>query len=63
MPSTHGIKIIEVGATAAMLQASWPAPQDGHRNLVMTMAMDLSAKLGKELAYPVNLDELGEPED
>jgi hypothetical protein len=46
-----------------MLQASWPAPQDGHRNLVMTMAMDLSAKLGKELAYPVNLDELGEPED
>jgi hypothetical protein len=29
----------------------------------MTMAMDLSAKLGKELGYPVNLDELGEPED
>jgi len=38
-------------------------PQDDHRNLVMTMAMDLSAKLGKELAFPVNLDELGEPKD
>ncbi|NNE84174.1 MAG: gfo/Idh/MocA family oxidoreductase, partial [Alphaproteobacteria bacterium] len=39
------------------------SPQDGHRNLVMTMAMDLSAKLGKEIAFPVDLDALGEPED
>jgi hypothetical protein len=29
----------------------------------MTMAMDLSAKLGKEIAFPVDLDALGEPED
>ena len=29
----------------------------------MTMAMDLSAKLGRKIAFPVDLDELGEPED
>src|SRR5947209_4549536 len=27
MPSTHGVKIIAVGATRAMLQASCPAPE------------------------------------
>ncbi len=45
------------------LKTPHASPQDGHRNLVMTMAMDLSAKLGKEIDFPVNLDELGEPED
>jgi predicted dehydrogenase len=45
------------------LKTPHATPQDGHRNLVMTMAMDLSAKLGREVAFPVDLDELGEPED
>jgi hypothetical protein len=30
---------------------------DGHRNLVLTMAMDLSAARGKALKLPVELDE------
>jgi len=33
---------------------------DGHRNLMMTMAMDLSARRGKEIAYPVSAEELME---
>jgi predicted dehydrogenase len=45
------------------LKTPHATPQDGHRNLVMTMAMDLSAKLGREISMPVDLDELGEPED
>ena len=45
------------------LETPHASPQDGHRNLVMTMAMDLSAKLGEELAFPVDLDALGEPEN
>jgi len=32
--------------------------QDGHRNLLMTMAMDLSARTGKEVRFPVDPDEL-----
>ena len=32
--------------------------EDGHRNLLMTMAMDLSARTGKEVAFPVDPDEL-----
>jgi myo-inositol 2-dehydrogenase / D-chiro-inositol 1-dehydrogenase len=32
--------------------------QDGHRNLVLTMAMDLSARRGQEIKLPVDLDEL-----
>ncbi len=31
---------------------------DGHRNLILTMAMDLSAERGEELKLPVDLDEL-----
>jgi hypothetical protein len=27
---------------------------DGHRNLMLTMAMDRSAKLGKEIALPID---------
>lgn len=34
--------------------------EDGHRNLMMTMAMDLSARRGKEVPYPVSADELME---
>lgn len=34
--------------------------EDGHRNLMMTMAMDLSARRGREVAYPVSADELME---
>ena len=45
------------------LKTPHATPEDGHRNLVMTMAMDLSAKLGREIDFPVDLDELGEPED
>lgn len=30
---------------------------EGHRNLILTMAMDHSARTGKELALPVNLNE------
>jgi hypothetical protein len=30
---------------------------DGHRNLVLTMAMDLSAARGKALKLPIDLDE------
>jgi len=30
---------------------------DGHRNLVLTMAMDLSAARGKALKLPIELDE------
>ena len=32
--------------------------QDGHRNLMLTMAMDLSAKRKKEIALPIDPDEL-----
>jgi myo-inositol 2-dehydrogenase/D-chiro-inositol 1-dehydrogenase len=32
---------------------------DGHRNLLLTMSMDLSAKTGKEIELPANIDELG----
>ena len=32
---------------------------DGHRNLVLTMAMDLSAKLGRPVELPVDIVELG----
>ena len=31
---------------------------DGHRNLVLTMAMDLSAKRGLEVKLPIGPDEL-----
>jgi predicted dehydrogenase len=34
--------------------------EEGHRNLLMTMAMDLSARRGKEIAYPVSAEELME---
>lgn len=34
--------------------------EDGHRNLMMTMAMDLSARRGKEVPYPVSAAELME---
>lgn len=34
--------------------------EDGHRNLMMTMAMDLSARRGKEIPYPVSAEELME---
>jgi predicted dehydrogenase len=30
---------------------------DGHRNLMLTMAMDRSAKIGKELSLPIDLNE------
>ena len=32
--------------------------QEGHRNLLLTMAMDLSAKLGKEVKLPIDETEL-----
>ncbi len=32
---------------------------DGHRNLILTMAMDLSAKLGRPVELPVDIAELG----
>jgi len=32
--------------------------EEGHRNLIMTMAMDLSAKRGKEVLMPVSAEEL-----
>ena len=31
---------------------------EGHRNLVLTMAMDLSAKIGKEIKLPIDPEEL-----
>ena len=31
---------------------------DGHRNLLMTMAMDLSAKRGRPVELPIDPDEL-----
>ena len=33
---------------------------DGHRNLLLTMAMDRSAELGKELALPIGPDDFGD---
>jgi len=30
---------------------------DGHRNLLLTMAMDLASARGKELELPLDLDE------
>jgi myo-inositol 2-dehydrogenase/D-chiro-inositol 1-dehydrogenase len=33
-------------------------PQEGHRNLLLTMAMDLSAKRGKVVNLPISPDEL-----
>ncbi|MGE0256198.1 MAG: Gfo/Idh/MocA family protein [Alphaproteobacteria bacterium] len=35
-------------------------PQDGHRNLVLTKAMDLSARRGAPVKLPVDLAELGQ---
>jgi hypothetical protein len=32
--------------------------QDGHRNLILTMAMDLSARRKKEIELPTSLDDL-----
>lgn len=32
---------------------------DGHRNLLLTMSMDLSARTGKEIELPANIEELG----
>ena len=32
--------------------------EEGHRNLVLTMAMDLSSKTGKELELPIDVDDL-----
>jgi hypothetical protein len=32
--------------------------QDGHRNLILTMAMDLSARRKTEISLPLNLEEL-----
>lgn len=32
--------------------------QDGHRNLILTMAMDLSARRGREVRLPVDAEEL-----
>ena len=32
--------------------------QEGHRNLVLTMAMDLSSKTGKELELPIDVNDL-----
>ena len=34
--------------------------EDGHRNLLLTMAMDLSAKRRKPVALPADLDAYGE---
>ena len=31
---------------------------EGHRNLMLTMAMDLSAKTGREIELPVSADDL-----
>jgi len=33
---------------------------EGHRNLMLTMAMDLSAKTGKEVKLPISPEELME---
>jgi hypothetical protein len=33
---------------------------DGHRNLLLTMAMDRSAELGKEIALPIGPDDFGD---
>ena len=33
--------------------------RDGHNNLLLTMAMDLSARRGAEVAWPVDPAELG----
>ena len=32
---------------------------DGHRNLILTMAMDLSAARGEIIKLPVDINELG----
>ena len=32
---------------------------DGHRNLILTMAMDLSAACGEIIKLPVDINELG----
>ncbi|GIS07473.1 MAG: hypothetical protein CM15mP111_0880 [Hyphomicrobiales bacterium] len=32
--------------------------EEGHRNLVLTMAMDLSSKTGKELELPIDVNDL-----
>ena len=35
--------------------------KEAHRNLVMTMSMDLSAKLGQPIRLPAKLEDLGQP--
>ena len=39
------------------LETPHASAEDGHRNLVLTMAMDLSSKRGAPLALPLDLDE------
>jgi predicted dehydrogenase len=41
------------------LQTPHATAADGHRNLLLTMSMDLSARTGREIALPANIDELG----
>ena len=52
----------ETDAWFQRLYTGLPTPHataaDGHRNLVLTMAMDLSARRGEEVALPVDPDEL-----
>jgi hypothetical protein len=52
----------ETNAWYQRLCTGQPTPhataRDGHRNLLMTMAMDLSARLGKEVELPVAPEDL-----
>jgi predicted dehydrogenase len=52
----------ETNAWLARLHAGLPTPHataaDGHRNLLLTMAMDLSARRGEVVKLPVDPDEL-----
>ncbi len=45
------------GRIHAGLKTPHASAAEGHRNLLLTMAMDLSAKRGTEIKLPLNLDE------
>ena len=55
--SGHGFDNVNVGDLSPTLLDRYLTAADGHRNLMMTMAMDLSAKRGVALRLPLDLDE------
>ena len=52
-----------LGRVHSGLETPHTPASEGHRNLVLTMAMDLSAERGVPVKLPVDLDEFDRPQD